>query len=372
MAITADDQAFMARALRLARQGMYTTDPNPNVGCVLVNTGGAIVGEGFHQRAGQPHAEPLAIAAAGDRARGTTAYVTLEPCNHHGRTPPCAEALIAAGVARVVAATEDPNPTVSGRGYEKLRAAGIAVEAGVLETEAVELNRGYTKRMRHGRPWVRAKLAVSVDGRTALANGQSQWITGDAARNDVHHWRARSSAILSGIGTVLADNPRLNARVDNPVVQPLRVIVDSHLRTPADAQLLAENSAGVLLAFSDDRDGRETALKNAGADCLQLPVDEKGGVVLGALLDRLGEQGINEVLVEAGPRLNGALLDHGLIDELIVYQASCLLGADAQGMFATAQLTAMSQRYNLQLNDVRRFGDDVRMIYEVMKPCSPA
>jgi len=372
MAITSDDQRFMARALRLARQGIYTTDPNPNVGCVLVNVSGEIVGEGFHQRAGQPHAEPLAITAAGDRARGTTAYVTLEPCNHHGRTPPCAEALIAAGVTRVVAATEDPNPTVSGRGYEKLRAAGIKVEAGVLEAEAIALNRGYTQRMRHGRPWVRAKLAVSVDGRMALANYQSQWITGDAARADVHHWRARSSAILSGIGTVLADNPSLNARVADPVVQPLRVVVDSHLRIPADARLFAESSAGVLMAFSDDRDGRAAALESAGATCLQLNADEKGGVALGPLLNRLGELGINEVLVEAGPRLNGALLDAGLIDEVIVYQAPCLLGADAQGMFAITPLTAMSQRYNLQLNDIRRFGDDLRMIYEVIQPCSPA
>ncbi len=372
MAITADDQRHMARALRLARRGMYTTDPNPNVGCVLVNAAGEVVGEGFHQQAGQPHAEPLAIRAAGDRARGTTAYVTLEPCNHHGRTPPCADALITAGVTRVVAATEDPNPTVSGRGYAKLRAAGIEVEAGVLEAEAIDLNRGYTQRMQHGRPWVRAKLAVSVDGRTALANGQSHWITGDAARADVHHWRARSSAILSGIGTVLADNPRLNARVDTPVVQPLRVIADSHLRTPADARLLSEPADAVLLAFVDDRDSRRAELERAGAGFLQLHADAAGGVALGELLSRLGEQGINEVLVEAGPRLNGALLDAGLIDEIIVYQAPCLMGATAQGMFAAAPLSDLSQRYNLRLQDMRRFGDDVRMIYEVVRPCSPA
>lgn len=368
MTITADDQRYMARALQLARKGLYTTDPNPNVGCVLVNEAGEIVGEGWHQRAGQPHAEPLAIDAAGERAAGTTAYVTLEPCNHHGRTPPCAEALIRAGVRRVVAATEDPNPTVSGRGYDKLREAGIEVEAGVLEADAVELNIGYTQRMRTGRPWVRSKLAVSVDGRTALANGASKWITGAAARADVHRWRARSSAILTGCGTVLADDPSLDARIDglaaDAVVQPLRVVVDTNLSTPPTAKMLT-TGAGVLIAHSGGGAEFATALEKAGAEVVEPGNGGNARVDLLPLLNLLGERGVNEVLVEAGPRVNGALLAAGLIDEFIVYQAACILGADARGMFAGLSLQAMSERYNLRLQDVRRIGDDVRSIYRL-------
>ncbi|MBT8423166.1 MAG: bifunctional diaminohydroxyphosphoribosylaminopyrimidine deaminase/5-amino-6-(5-phosphoribosylamino)uracil reductase RibD, partial [Gammaproteobacteria bacterium] len=344
--------------------------PNPNVGCVLVNGAGEIVGEGWHQRAGQPHAEPLAIAAAGDRARGTTAYVTLEPCNHHGRTPPCAEALISAGVTRVVAATEDPNPTVSGRGYDKLREAGLQVEAGLLEEEAVELNIGYTRRMRTGRPWVRAKLAVSADGRTSLENGRSQWIAGAASRADVHHWRARSSAILTGSGTVLADDPSLNARIpeaaEDEVLQPVKVVADSHLAIPVNARLLT-TAGPVLVAHAAGEPEAAQALVTAGAEVMASINDGKGRVDLAALLDRLGERSINEVMVEAGPRLNGALLEAGLIDEIIMYQAASLLGSDARGMFTTTALTRMDNRYNLQLRDIRRFGDDVRMIYRVTR-----
>ncbi len=366
MSGTADDQRFMAHALRLARRGLYTTDPNPNVGCVLVDDAGEIVGEGWHQRAGQLHAEPLAIQDAGAKAIGTTAYVTLEPCNHHGRTPPCAEALISAGIKRVVAATEDPNPTVSGRGYDKLREAGIQVEAGFLETEAVELNRGYTHRMRYGRPWVRAKLAVSLDGRTALSSGESQWITGEDARADVHSWRARSSAILTGSGTVLADNPALNARVDGlgpeELVQPLRVVADTNLSTPVDAQLF-DIDEPVLIAHSSGTAEDLATLESAGAEVLACPAAGGGGVDLQALLTMLSERGINEVLVEAGQRLNGSLLEAGLMDELIVYQAASILGSEARGMFALPPLASMSARYNMQLTDVRRFGDDVRMIY---------
>ncbi len=362
MAVSADDHRYMARALRLARRGLYTTDPNPNVGCVLVNDRGDIVGEGFHQRAGQPHAEPLAIQAAGEAARGTTAYVTLEPCNHHGRTPPCAEALIAAGIKRVVAATEDPNPTVSGRGYAKLREAGLTVEAGVLEAEAIELNRGYTQRMRHGRPWVRAKLAVSLDGRTALANGVSQWITGSAARADVHHWRARSSAIVTGVGTVLADNPSLNARVAAATVQPVRVIVDSHLRTPPDAKLFKAGSE-LLLVHTDDPHKRAAALEAAGATLLRLDAGADGRIAPGDLLDWLGEQQINEVLVEAGAELNGTLLEAGLVDELLVYQAACVMGSDARGMFTLPPVQQMDECRRAKLYDMRRFGDDLRLQY---------
>jgi len=366
MTITADDQRFMARALYLARRGMYTTDPNPNVGCVLVNAAGEIVGEGWHQRAGQPHAEPLALAAAGNQSGGTTAYVTLEPCNHHGRTPPCAEALISAGVQRVVAATEDPNPTVSGRGYDKLRAAGIAVEAGLLEAEAIELNRGYTQRMRTGRPWVRAKLAVSLDGRTALANGASQWITGPAARADVHRWRARSSAILTGSGTVLADDPSLNARIPeleaDGIVQPVCVVADTHLATPTTARLLMTH-AGTLIVHAGGDPVRKAELEARGAETLEVDRDSDGKVDLVALLTRLGERSVNDVLVEAGSRLNGALLQAGLIDEFIVYQTASVLGSGARGMFETQSLRDMSERYPLQLHDVRRVGDDVRLIY---------
>jgi diaminohydroxyphosphoribosylaminopyrimidine deaminase/5-amino-6-(5-phosphoribosylamino)uracil reductase len=366
MALTADDHRYMARALQLAGQGVFTTDPNPNVGCVLVNQAGEIVGEGWHQRAGQLHAEPLAISNAGEKARGSTAYVTLEPCNHHGRTPPCAEALIAAGIKRVVAATEDPNPTVSGRGYDKLREAGIEVAAGLLEADAVELNRGYTQRMRCGRPWVRVKLAVSLDGRTALANGDSQWISGESSRADAHRWRARSSAILTGSGTVLADNPSLNARIDGlssaEIVQPLRVVVDSKLSTPPNARLFDINEP-VLIVHANGAPDVLASLESAGADVLNCVAAGGDRVDLQALINRLGERGINEVLVEAGQRLNGALLEAGLVDELIVYQAGCILGGDARGMFALQPLASMSERYNLQLTDVRRFGDDVRMIY---------
>ena len=362
MALTPDDYRYMARALQLARRGLYTTDPNPNVGCVLVSDDGEIVGEGNHQRAGEPHAEPLALDAAGERARGTTAYVTLEPCNHHGRTPPCADALITAGVRRVVAATEDPNPTVSGRGYDKLRAAGVEVEAGVHEAEAIELNRGYTQRMRHGRPWVRAKLAVSIDGRTALHNGKSKWISGEASRADVHRWRARSSAVLTGSGTVLADDPSLTARLDDDteVLQPLRVVVDTHLRTPVNARLFDAGSP-VLIAHGGADSAVAESMKMAGAELLQVGGDRR--VDLGALVTELGRRAINEVLVEAGPQLNGALLRAGLVDELIIYQAASVLGAESQGMFDIGRLKRMNERYTLTLQDVRRFGDDVRMIY---------
>ncbi len=366
MPLSADDYRYMARALQLARRGMYTTDPNPNVGCVLVNAAGDIVGEGWHQRAGEPHAEPLAIRDAGERTDGTTAYVTLEPCNHHGRTPPCAEALITAGVKRVVAATEDPNPTVSGRGYDKLRAAGIEVEAGVLEADAIELNIGYTKRMKTGRPWVRVKIAASLDGRTALANGASQWITGPEARADVHRWRARSSAMLTGSGTVIADDPALTARVEGldaaAIQQPLRVVVDTNLSTPANAQLL-RGGGPVLIAHCDGAAEYAERLSSAGAELCSLSAAGHAGVDLSALMNMLGERGINEVMVEAGQRLNGALLDAGLVDELIVYQAGSILGADARGMFGIRPLSTMDARYNFNLHDVRRIGNDLRLIY---------
>ncbi|MEE4185000.1 MAG: bifunctional diaminohydroxyphosphoribosylaminopyrimidine deaminase/5-amino-6-(5-phosphoribosylamino)uracil reductase RibD [Gammaproteobacteria bacterium] len=371
MTVTAADIAHMARALRLARQGLFTADPNPRVGCVITDAGGVVVGEGYHRRAGEGHAEVVALASAGSAAAGGTAYVTLEPCSHHGRTPPCAAALIAAGLRRVVYACDDPNPLVSGRGARELRAAGIEVVTGVLANSAEALNVGFMTRMRTGMPWVRAKLAVSLDGRTALANGMSQWITGAAARADVHRWRAQSSAVLTGSGTVLADDPRLTSRLDgvadDAVVQPLRVVVDSRLRTPVGARVLS-GAAPALLAHCNGPADAAAALTAAGADVRKLPADESARVDLRELLSVLAAAGCNEVLVEAGPRLNGALLEAGLVDELIVYQASTVLGADARGMFDLMPLSSMAERRQLQRTEVRIVGDDLRLRYRVVPP----
>ncbi|HJP04420.1 MAG: bifunctional diaminohydroxyphosphoribosylaminopyrimidine deaminase/5-amino-6-(5-phosphoribosylamino)uracil reductase RibD [Gammaproteobacteria bacterium] len=363
---TADDHQHMARALKLAARGVYTTDPNPNVGCIIVASNGDVVGQGWHERAGKLHAEPLALEEAGEAAKGATAYVTLEPCSHHGRTPPCADQLITAGVSRVVYAAEDPNPIVSGSGAQRVIDAGIEVVAGVMAAEADELNRGYVQRMRTGRPWVRCKLAVSVDGRTALASGESKWITGEAARADVHCLRARSSAVLTGIGTVLADDPSLTARLvgDAEMLQPMRVVVDSQLRTPVTAKLFAEESP-VQIYHPDNVTPGNGALEKAGAT-LQAVAETGGHPDLAAVLQDLGGQAINDVLVEAGPTLNGALLDAGLIDEIIVYQAASILGADSRGMFATETITAMSERKELELTDLRKFGSDMRMTYRVL------
>lgn len=368
MTATAADAAHMAHALRLASRGLYTADPNPRVGCVITDAAGAVVGEGYHRRAGEGHAEVVALAAAGAAAAGGTAYVTLEPCSHHGRTPPCADALIAAGLARVVYACNDPNPLVSGRGAAQLRAAGIDVLTGLLASEAEALNVGFMTRMRSGLPWIRAKLAVSLDGRTALANGASQWITGAAARADVHRWRARSSAVLTGAGTVVADDPRMTARVadesDAEVLQPLRVIVDSQLRTPPAAHIFAAEPP-VLIAHCAGAADAVAALQAVGAEVRKLGADESARVDLRELLSELGELGCNEVLVEAGPRLNGALLDSGLIDELLVYQASTVLGSAARGMFELPDLQRMAERRQLRRTEVRVVGDDLRLRYRV-------
>ncbi|MDR2113314.1 MAG: bifunctional diaminohydroxyphosphoribosylaminopyrimidine deaminase/5-amino-6-(5-phosphoribosylamino)uracil reductase RibD, partial [Candidatus Accumulibacter sp.] len=320
----------MARALRLARRGLYTTTPNPRVGCVLARDG-KIVGEGWHRRAGEAHAEVHAIAAAGAAARGATAYVTLEPCSHHGRTPPCAGALIDAGVARVVAAMQDPDPRVAGGGLAALAAAGIAAQCGLLEAEAVELNAGFVSRMTRGRPWVRLKLAASLDGKTALRNGDSQWITGAAARRDGHRWRARACAILSGIGTVRDDDPRLNVRgVSTGGRQPLKVVVDSRLELPPGARVIGD---GPLLVASAIAEGeRAESLRRRGVELTALP-DGAGRVDLAALMAELGRRGINELHVESGCRLNGALLNAGLVDEILLYLAPCLIGDAARGMF---------------------------------------
>ncbi len=361
----ADDTRHMARALQLAAHGLYTTDPNPRVGCVLVKDD-AVIGEGWHVRAGEPHAEILALREAGPAARGTTAYVSLEPCAHHGRTPPCAEALIAAGVSRVVAAMEDPNPQVAGQGLQMLREAGIAVESGLLQSQAEALNPGFIKRMRTGRPFVRCKLAMSLDGRTAMASGESQWITGEDARRDVHRLRARSSAMLTGVSTVLADNPSLNARLntDEIVQQPTRIVLDSQLRMPTDARLLS--LPGRTLVCCTEAAGPEkiTALTDAGAEVHRLPA-ENDHVSLPALLDFLGREEINEITVEAGATLNGALLQAGLVDEIIIYLAPLLMGDAARGLFHLPGLEAMGQSIKLQIVDMRALGNDWRITAQI-------
>jgi diaminohydroxyphosphoribosylaminopyrimidine deaminase/5-amino-6-(5-phosphoribosylamino)uracil reductase len=352
----------MAQALRLAELGLYSTSPNPRVGCVLVREN-KVVGEGWHERAGEPHAEVHALGAAGKLARGATAYVTLEPCSHHGRTPPCAEALIVAGVARVVVAMQDPNPLVAGQGLKKLRAAGIEVECGLMETAARELNIGFVSRMTHGTPWVRSKIAASLDGRTALANGASKWITGEAARHDVQHWRARSCAVLTGIGTVLADDPKLNVRELTTGRQPLRVVLDSQLRISPEAAIL---SGGTLVYTASSDVTKFMALQANGAEVVKL-AGADGKVDLSAVLRDLGQRGINEVLVEAGRKLNGALLKAGLVDELVLYLAPQLLGDAAQGLADIGELAQLQQHVALQWNDVRQVGNDLRIVAIISK-----
>lgn len=353
----------MARALKLARRGLYTTDPNPRVGCVIVRDGD-IVGEGWHARAGEPHAEVHALRAAGERARGATAYVTLEPCCHHGRTPPCTDALVQAGVARVVAAMPDPNPKVAAQGVAALAQAGIAVDVGVLQTEAEALNPGFLQRMRAGRPWVRVKLGASLDGRSAMASGESKWITGAAARADVQRLRARSSAILTGSGTVLADDPALTVRLPGASRQPLRVVVDSRLRIPPSAQLLA-GGGPVLVATAVDTPVA-AQLRARGVEIVPLP-SAAGRVDLPALMVELARREINEVLVEAGAALNGALLAAGLVDELVLYVAPILMGDRARGLFHLPGLEKLADRVALEIQGVRAVGKDWRIVAHVVR-----
>ncbi len=351
----------MAQALHLAEQGLYSTSPNPRVGCVLVSDE-KIVGSGWHRRTGEPHAEVHALREAGDQARGATAYVTLEPCSHHGRTPPCTDALIAAGVARVVVAVQDPNPKVAGEGIAKLRAAGIAVDCGLMEAAARELNVGFLARMTRGTPWLRSKIAASLDGRTALANGASQWITGDAARRDVQHWRARSCAVLTGIATVLADDARLNVRDIATERQPLRVVLDSKLRMPLDARILQGGKVLIYAAVNDPE--KSAALEQAGAAVAVLP-DGNGQVDLAAVLRDLARRGCNEVLLEAGSTLNGAMLRAGLVDEMLLYVAPQLLGDSARGIAQLGELTDLEQRVDVKWQDVRQVGNDMRITVKV-------
>jgi diaminohydroxyphosphoribosylaminopyrimidine deaminase / 5-amino-6-(5-phosphoribosylamino)uracil reductase len=358
MTFSADDYQFMARALRLAERGLYTTTPNPRVGCVLVKDG-RILGEGWHERTGGPHAEVVALVAAGSNAQGATAYVSLEPCSHHGRTPPCADALIAAKVARVVAAMQDPNPQVAGSGLRKVRDAGIQVDAGILETQARELNIGFVSRMTRGRPWTRVKVAASLDGKTALKNKASQWITGADARRDGHRWRARSCAVMTGIGTLADDDPRLTVRDIETPRQPLRIVVDSRLRITPEAKIL--EGEGVLVATATRDEDKNRALARRGAEVVVLPNNENK-VDLLELVKYLAGRGINEVLVEAGLNLNSALLRAGVVDELLLYLAPHMLGDAARGILDLGELTAMNKRLQLNIQETRMIGTDLRIL----------
>jgi diaminohydroxyphosphoribosylaminopyrimidine deaminase / 5-amino-6-(5-phosphoribosylamino)uracil reductase len=361
------DRFAMQRALALAARGLATTQPNPRVGCVIAQRG-RIIGEGWHEHAGEPHAEALALRAAGPQAAGATAYVTLEPCSHHGRTPPCTDALIEARVARVVYAVADPNPLVNGQGDAALRAAGIAVDLGLMEQEAVDLNVGFIQRMRTGRPWVRVKLAMSLDGRTALESGLSRWITGTAAREDVHRWRARSSAVMTGVSTVLADDPRLNVRLPTERVsddrQPLRVVLDGALRTPPDARLFT--TAGEVLIMTavpadDPRwEPRCAALAAQGARIETLPA-AADGLALPGVLERLGELEVNELQVEAGATLAGELLRQRLADELLLYVAPRLLGPHGRPLVNLPRLQTLEEAPGFALVEAQQIGTDVRL-----------
>jgi diaminohydroxyphosphoribosylaminopyrimidine deaminase / 5-amino-6-(5-phosphoribosylamino)uracil reductase len=362
------DRFAMQRALALAARGLATTQPNPRVGCVIAQRG-RVVGEGWHEQPGEAHAEVLALRVAGAQAAGATAYVTLEPCNHHGRTPPCVDALIQARVARVVYAVADPNPLVNGRGDAALRAAGITVESGLMEQEATDLNVGFMQRMRTGRPWVRVKLAMSLDGRTALENGLSQWITGEAAREDVHRWRARSSAVMTGVSTVLADDPRLNVRLSeeggpSEPRPPLRVVLDGALRTPPEARLFS--TAGEVLILTavpadDPRwEPRCAALAAQGARIETLPA-AADGLALPGVLERLGELEVNELQVEAGATLAGQLLRQRLTDELLLYVAPKLLGPHARPLVNLPPLQTLEEAPDFALVETRQIGTDVRL-----------
>ena len=362
MAFSANDHTYMTRALQLAEQGLYSTQPNPRVGCVIVKEG-KIIGEGAHIKAGDSHAEVFAIQQAGDDAKAATLYVTLEPCNHTGRTPPCTHALLKAGITKVIVAMQDPNPLVAGSGLAHLQAHNIEVASGLMQAQAEALNPGFISRMTRKQPFIRCKIAASLDGKTALNNGASQWITSEPARRDVQLWRARSCAILTGIGTVLADNPSMTVRDIATHRQPLKVIVDSQLQTPIDAKIL--QGGNVLIAFANDAQNKSAALIEAGAQLLCIPtskdLNHPTKVCLKTLLSHLAACEINEVLVEGGEGLNGALLAQNLIDELLIYYAPKLMGSTAKGMFALPAFRQMSQAVNLEIIDVRQIGVDIRL-----------
>jgi len=357
----------MEQALALAARGLYTTTPNPRVGSVVVKDG-AVVGAGWHEKAGLPHAEINALREAGESARGATLYVNLEPCSHHGRTPPCVDAVIAAGVRRVVTAMRDPNPDVAGAGFARLRAAGIEVEQGVMEEDARELNIGFVSRMTRGRPWVRMKIAASLDGRTALANGKSQWITGEAARRDGHHWRARACAVLTGAGTVNEDDPQLNVREVQTPRQPLKVLIDSRLEIRPEARLF--ESGKVLVVAAREDEVKAKALRARGAEVILVPNPE-GKTELMSVMRELGRRGVNELHVEAGTRLNGSLVREGCVDELLVYLAPSVIGDSGRGMFALPELTELEPRTRLSFREVVKIGEDLRIIARIAMPIPP-
>lgn len=357
--LAAVNPAFMARALELARGGLHTTHPNPRVGCVIVKAG-KVVGEGFHARAGEAHAEVLALAKAGARAQGADVYVTLEPCCHAGRTGPCTDALLDARIGRVIAAMEDPNPLMSGKGLAVLRAAGIAAETDVLEEEAAALNRGFVSRMTRGRPWVTLKLAMSLDGRTAMGSGESRWISGDEARADVHRLRAEAGAVLTSVDTVLADDPELTARRIETARQPDRIVLDTQLRAPLDANVWKPGARRIAIAVRPPEDRLE-ALRAAGVEVALSGTNQDGRVDLVSALDTLGRMEINEVLVESGPKLAGALLQARRVDELVLYVAPSLLGDEARALAALPGLATLDQRIRLRYTDARMLGPDLRI-----------
>jgi len=356
---TSADHEFMALALRLARRGVYTAHPNPRVGCVIV-TSGEVVGDGWHRKTGEAHAEIDALATAGKQASGSTAYVTLEPCSHHGKTPPCVDALIDANVARVVAAMGDPNPSVAGSGFETLRNAGIKVSTGLLQADARKLNEGFVSRLERGRPFTRLKIAASLDGRTTMATGESQWITGEAARRDVQRLRAASGAVMTGIATAIADDPSLNVRDDTirtDDIQPLRAVLDSKLKMPPSARML--NLPGSTAIFCVD-DGNRQALEDAGAE-IHVVSGTAGQTDLPSVMRKLAGLKINDVLVEAGPTLAGRLLSAGLVDELVIYQAPHIMGSETRGMVSTPAWLNLEHRQALEIVDVRKLGQDIRI-----------
>jgi diaminohydroxyphosphoribosylaminopyrimidine deaminase/5-amino-6-(5-phosphoribosylamino)uracil reductase len=354
---SAEDHAFMSRALALTAHGRDTSTPNPSVGCVIAK-GGRIVGEGWHERAGEAHAEVRALRSASESPEAATVYLTLEPCSHQGRTPPCVDALVAAKVARVVSALEDPNPKVRGAGIARLREAGIRAEVGLMAAQAEEAHRGFLTRMRKGRPWMRIKAAASLDGGIALANGLSRWITGEAARRDVHALRARSCAMLTGIGTVRHDDPELTVRMVPCARQPRRVLIDHRLEVPLAAKLL-QGEPPIILTVSDDA-GRRAALEARGAEVVRVPGDGRKAD-LPALAQFLGSRGFNEVTVETGGKLMGSLVRSGVIDELVLYLAPMLLGDAAQGPFAMGELLRLDEAPRVRITDVRNVGDDIRI-----------
>ena len=358
---TAYDYEFMSRAIRLARKGLTTTHPNPRVGCVITKDN-QVVGEGWHKKAGTAHAEVNALLKAGQLAQGATAYVTLEPCCHTGKTPPCTDSLIKAGISRVVAAMQDPHDKVAGKGFQVLRDADIDVEVGLLEQQAQQLNPGFIKRMQSGLPYVRVKMAMSVDGRTAMASGESKWITSAAARHDVQHWRAQSAAMLTGIGTVLADNPSLTVRDANHAAaqQPLRVILDSELQIAPEAKILQQS--GDVLIFTQYKNTQKIAELERNGIQVKCIGNSERGLDLEQLLKHLASLEVNEVMVEAGTTLAGSFIEAGLVDELILYMAPVLMGNQARGLFNLPLIENMSQKIQLNIKEIRQFGEDIRII----------